>query len=85
MIRAKRIIADFIKDHLIPQVFSKNTLKDMFDALTRMYERNDINWKMNLRTQLKNTNMQKVEKVQDYFSRVSQFKEQLEEIGDKLD
>jgi hypothetical protein len=66
-------------------VSSKNTPKDMFDALTRMYEQNNINRKMNLRTQLKNTKMQKGETVQDYFSRVSQFKEQLEAIGDNLD
>jgi hypothetical protein len=38
MVRAKRIIADSIKDHLIPQVASKNTPKEMFDALTKMYE-----------------------------------------------
>jgi hypothetical protein len=55
MIKAKRIIADSIKDHLIPQVSSKNTPKDMFDSLTRMYEGRNINQKMNLRTQLKNT------------------------------
>jgi hypothetical protein len=40
---------------------------------------------MNLRTQLKITKMQKGETVQDYCSRVSQFKEQLEAIGDNLD
>jgi hypothetical protein len=57
MIKAKRIIANSIKDHLIPQVSSKNTPKDMFDALTRMYEGRNINRKMNLRTQLKNTKM----------------------------
>jgi hypothetical protein len=34
-VRAKRIIADSIKDHLIPQVASKKTQKEMFDALTR--------------------------------------------------
>jgi hypothetical protein len=39
MIKGKRIIADSIKDHLIPQVSSKNTPKDMFDALTRVYAR----------------------------------------------
>jgi hypothetical protein len=78
--KAKRIIADSIKDHLIPRVSSKDTTKDMFDALTRMYEGRNINRKMNLRTQLKNTKMQKGETVQDYFSRVSQFKEQLEAI-----
>jgi hypothetical protein len=84
MIRDKRIIVDYINYHVIPQVSSKNTPKDMFDSLTRMYEGRNINWKMNLRTQLKNTRMQKGEIVQDHFSRVSQFKEQLEEIGDKL-
>jgi hypothetical protein len=57
MVRAKRIIADSIKDHLIPQVSSKNTPKKMFDALARMHEGRNINWKMNLRTQLKNTKM----------------------------
>jgi hypothetical protein len=58
-IRAKRIIVDSIKDHLIPYVSSKKTLKEMFDALTKLYEGNNINRKMNLRTQLKNTRMQK--------------------------
>jgi hypothetical protein len=57
----------------------------MFDALTRVYEGNNINQKMNMRTQLKITRMQKGETIHDYFSRVSQFKEQLEEIGDNLD
>jgi hypothetical protein len=85
MIRAKRIIADSIKDHLIPQVSSKNAPKDMFDALTIMYEGKNINRKMNLRTQLKNSKMRKGEIVQDYFSRVSQFKEQLEAVEDNLD
>ena len=41
MVRAKRI--DSIEDHFIPQVFSKNNTKEMFDALTRMYEGNNIN------------------------------------------
>jgi hypothetical protein len=75
MIRGKKIIADSIKDHLIAQVSYKNTPKDMFDSLTRMYEGKNINHKMNLRTQLKNTKMQKGETMQDYFSRVSQFQE----------
>jgi hypothetical protein len=57
IIRAKRIIADSIKDHLIPQVTSKKTPKEMFEGLTRLYEGKNINQKMNLRTQLKNTKM----------------------------
>jgi hypothetical protein len=84
-IRAKRIIADSIKDHLIPYVSSNKTLKEMFDALSRLYEGKNINQKMNLRTQLKNTRMQRGESVQEYFSRISQFKEQLEAIRDAID
>ena len=37
------IIADSIKDHLIPYVSSKKTLKEMFDALNRLYEGKNIN------------------------------------------
>ena len=43
MIRAKRIIADSIKYHLLPQVSSKDTPKEMFDALSRMYDGRNIN------------------------------------------
>jgi hypothetical protein len=81
MIRAKRIIADSIKDHLIHQVASKNTPKQFFYALTILYKGRNINLKMNLITQLKNTKMQKGETIHDYFSRISQFKEKIEEIG----
>ena len=63
MIRAKRIIADSIKDHLIPQVSSKDTPKEMFDSLSRMHEGRNINRKMNLRSQLKSTNMSKSESI----------------------
>jgi hypothetical protein len=42
-IRAHRIIADSIKDHLIPYVSSKKTPKEMFDALRKLYEGKNIN------------------------------------------
>jgi hypothetical protein len=66
-------------------VSSKKTPKEMFDALTGLYEGKNINRKMNLRTQLKNTRMQKGETIQKYFSRISEFKKQLEAIGDTID
>jgi len=57
----------------------------MYDALARMYEGRNINRKMNLRAELKSTKMSHGESIQDYFTRVSQFKEQLEAVGDNLD
>jgi Tfp pilus assembly protein PilN len=66
-------------------VSSKKIPKEMFDALTRLYEGKNINQNMNLRTQLKNTRMQRGESIQEYFSKISQFKEQLEAIRDAID
>ena len=79
------IIVDSIIDHLIPQVSYKETPKKMYDSLSRMYEGRNINKKMNLRAQLKSTKMSKGESIQDYFTRVSQFKEKLDSIGESLD
>ena len=38
MIKSKSIIDDSIKDHFIPQVYSNNTIKEMFNALTSLFE-----------------------------------------------
>ena len=66
-----------IKDHLIPQVSSKNTPKEMSDALTSLFEGKNINKRMTLRNQLKGVKIQKGETMQSYFIRVSHIKEQL--------
>ena len=75
LVMDKRIISDSIKDHLIPQVSSLKTPKSMCDALTKLFEGKNINWKMTLRNQLKNVKIPDVETIQSYFSRVSQVKE----------
>ena len=38
LVKAKKIIANSIKDHLIPQVSSLKTPKEMFDSLTKLFE-----------------------------------------------
>ena len=52
----------------------------MFDALTKLFEGKNINWKMTLRNQLKNVKIQNYETIQYYFTRVAQIKEQIEGI-----
>ena len=63
LVMAKRTIVDSIKDHLIPQVSSLKTPKEMFDALTKLFEGNNINRKMNLRNSLKNIKIQNEETI----------------------
>ena len=74
MAKAKRIIVDSIKDHLIPHVFSFKTPKEVYDALTKMFEGKNINQKMTSRNQLNNVKIQNFETIQSYFTRVSKIK-----------
>ena len=45
MAKAKIIITYSINDHLIPHVSSFKTLKEVYDALTNMFEGKNINQK----------------------------------------
>jgi len=36
-VRARRMIVDGIKDHIIPHLFGKKTTKDMWEALVKLY------------------------------------------------
>ena len=49
LVKAKKIIVDSIKDHLIPQVSSLKTPKNMVYSLTKIFEGKNINWKMTFR------------------------------------
>jgi hypothetical protein len=70
-IKAKRILIDSIKDHLIPNVSELKTPKEMFDSLSRLYERKNTSRKLTLRHQLKNVMMNKSETVSNYFMKIS--------------
>ena len=54
LVQAKSIIVEYIKDHLIPHVSSLKTPKELFDALTKLFEGKNMNQKMTLRNQIKN-------------------------------
>ena len=79
------IIAYSIKDRLIPHVSSFKTLKEVFEALTKMFEGKNINRKMTLRNQLKNVKIQNSETIQSYFTRVAQIKEQLKAVEENVE
>ena len=50
--RARRIILDGVKDHLIPHLVEKKTTKDMWDTLTKLFEAKNENKKMALKDKL---------------------------------
>jgi hypothetical protein len=84
-VRAKMIIADSIKDHLIHHISSLSSPKQMMDTLTCLFEGSNINRRMTLRSQSKNVKMQNSETIHSYFSRMNQIKEQIKAIGDLVE
>ena len=85
LVKAKRINADSIKDHLIPLVSSFKTRKEVFDALTNMFEGKNINQKMALRNRLKNVKIHNSTTIQSYSTKVFEIKEQLEAIEENVE
>jgi hypothetical protein len=71
-IKAKRIILDAIKDHLIPRVTGKTNAYEMWESLTKLYKSTNENRKMVLREKLKRIRMTKVENVVTYLTRLTQ-------------
>jgi hypothetical protein len=37
-VKARRIIVDGVKDHIIPHLFGNKTLKDIWEALVKLYQ-----------------------------------------------
>jgi hypothetical protein len=47
--KAKRIMLDSVKDHLIPHIFELRTARKMYESLSRLYESKDISQNLSLR------------------------------------
>jgi hypothetical protein len=82
--KAKRIVSDSVKDHLIPYISELQTARQMYEALSRLYESKDISRNLTLRNQLHNMKMENSEFVTSYLMRVSQIRDQLAAIGDVI-
>ena len=80
--RVRRIILDGVRDHLIPHLDEKFKSKEMWVALTNLYERKKENKNMALRENLHCIRMAKGESVASYLTRHRQVKDELEVIGE---
>jgi hypothetical protein len=83
-IKAKRIILDAIKDHLIPHVIGKTNAYDMLESLTKLYQSTNENWKMVLREKLKSIKMTKAENVVTYLTRLTHTRHELGAVGEPI-
>jgi hypothetical protein len=65
-VKAKQMIMDVVKDHLIPHISKKKTAKEMFDALVGLYQSENINKKMILLNKLRSIEMIRSDTVTNY-------------------
>jgi hypothetical protein len=82
--KAKRIVSDSVKDHLIPHISELQTSRKMYEALNKLYESKHISLNLTLRNQLRNMKMENSKSVSSYLMRVSQIRDQLAAIGDVI-
>ena len=80
--KARRIILDGVKDHIVPHIVELDTAKKMWDDILSLYQNATTNRKMILREKLKNTRMNQGEDVTSYLTRLRLVKDELAAIGD---
>lgn len=80
MARAKCIILDGVKDHVVQHI-AKETTKEMWDALKKLYQHTSVQKKMLLENQLQSYQMQKGEKIDHFLSQLKEIRVQLTSIG----
>ena len=64
--KAKCMILDRVKDHVIPHIAEKDTTREMWEALTTLYEGTSVQRKMFLESQLRQFHMQKEEEIDPF-------------------
>ena len=80
--KARMIILDGVKDHIIPHISELDIGKKIWDAILSLYQNATTNRKMILREKLKNTQMNHGEDVTSYLTKLRLVKDELAAIGD---
>jgi hypothetical protein len=84
-VKARIIIIDAVKDHIIPHMIGKNTAKDMWEALTKLYQSDNRRKMMLIREKLKSTKMAKGDYVATYLTKFTRIKDEMATVGETVD
>jgi len=84
-VKAKRVLLEFMKDHLIPNIFVKTSTKDMYDALIGLYQNGNTCMKLHLKHQLQVVNMSSDDTILNYLMNITQIQDHLVVINDNVE
>ncbi|XP_057813548.1 uncharacterized protein LOC131027480 [Cryptomeria japonica] len=82
--KARKILIDFVMNHLLPIISKLNSSIEMFDTLKGIYDINNTSRALALRQQLHHVKMDKEDSVISFFMKITYFREQLSAIGDMI-
>lgn len=85
MAKAKRIVLDSMKDHLILHIMKKKMENDTYDALVTPYQSVNINRNLLLKNKLIATCMSDVDAEANYLVKNTQLQDQLAAIRVKIE
>ena len=83
-VKARKILIDSVKSHLLFHISKAATAKEMFDILKKLFERDSTSKSIALRSQLHTLKMKKSESVDSYFARIAEIKNQLGNVGEVI-
>jgi len=73
-VKVECIILDRVKDHVVPHIVEKDTTREMWEALTTLYEGTSLQHKMLLENQLRQYQMQKGEEIDPFLLRLQEIR-----------
>ena len=83
-VKARKILIDSVKSHLLFHISKAATAKEMFDILKKLFERDSTSKSIALRSQLHTLKMKKSESIDSYFARIAEIKNQLGNVGEVI-
>ena len=85
MARAKSIILDGVKDHVVPHIAEKEIAYEMWEALKKLYQHTFVQRRMLLENQLRSYQMRKGELIDTFLRGLNEIRDQLTTIEATLD
>jgi hypothetical protein len=83
--KAKRIICDGVRDHVIPHLTGKDYAFEMWESLCKLYQSPNQNRKMVLQDKLKSIQMLDFELVTSFLGRFTQIRDELAVVEEIVD
>lgn len=82
--KARGIILDGVKDHIIHHIIGKYIVHKMWTTLIKLYQSDNQNCKMVLREKINSIKMNKFKTVASYFTQIQQVRDELSVVGEPV-